>query len=644
MNLKALFNVNFLKENLKKSAGSLAFFLGIVPIINIIILIICLINKIEFMEFNLLSLTTILGLFIIPIVLSKTLFGFVFKAKSVDFIMSKPLSRKTIYFTNIIGGILVLIAFMLINSLIIGVFGLFSNLVVPFNLLIDYFIFFLISYIFLFICSVVAVSFTGNFITSIVVLLLVVFLFPFFSVINYGFFNSSVTKIKCNDDLCKPLNYNCYDNNGCINDLNNNIYHYNMVQYINQDYTVPTEIFKSFATDSNTVYRGMSIIKMSILSIVYLSIGYLIFKNRKMEENEVSFKNEFKHYFIKSLTLLPICLITYMLIKEGVTGFIISLTITIIYYLIYDLITRKEIYRLLKSLGICLITFALFNGFYALYDNLDHYITIDVSNINSITLQSFDDLTITDKNIIKSIIKDSINYTEYDTIINFDINGKKYYANMNLTNKVRDQIKNIYENHITKKVKELNIKNISYASLERENISIPLTNKFQKILSETFKNYQYIESENYITLYQYINHEYNSINIPLNASEELYSYVVSYLNKNSLKVLNSSNNAYFYTNNNESFFTDEETYTFEYIINSNIKEFKNYLEKNSIKQSNNNIKIYFNITNKTYCIIISDTKKFREEFNKYKEKVKDNSDYKNMLNDYKNMSEEENEY
>ena len=58
----------------------------------------------------------------------------------------------------------------------------------------------------------------------------------------------------------------------------------------------------------------------------------------------------------------------------------------------------------------------------------------------------------------------------------------------------------------------------------------------------------------------------------------------------------------------------------------------------------NNIKIYFNITNKTYCIIISDTKKFREEFNKYKEKVKDNSDYKNMLNDYKNMSEEENEY
>ena len=145
MNLKALFNVNFLKENLKKSAGSLAFFLGIVPIINIIILIICLINKIEFMEFNLLSFTTILGLFIIPIVLSKTLFGFVFKAKSVDFIMSKPLSRKTIYFTNIIGGILVLIAFMLINSLIIGVFGLFSNLVVPFNLLIDYFIFLLIS-------------------------------------------------------------------------------------------------------------------------------------------------------------------------------------------------------------------------------------------------------------------------------------------------------------------------------------------------------------------------------------------------------------------------------------------------------------------------------------------------------------------
>ena len=37
MNLKAFFNMNFFKENIKKSKGLLAFLLGIIPIINIII-------------------------------------------------------------------------------------------------------------------------------------------------------------------------------------------------------------------------------------------------------------------------------------------------------------------------------------------------------------------------------------------------------------------------------------------------------------------------------------------------------------------------------------------------------------------------------------------------------------------------------
>ena len=44
MNLKACFNFNFFKENIRKSKGLLAFLLGVIPIINIIYLIIFMIE------------------------------------------------------------------------------------------------------------------------------------------------------------------------------------------------------------------------------------------------------------------------------------------------------------------------------------------------------------------------------------------------------------------------------------------------------------------------------------------------------------------------------------------------------------------------------------------------------------------------
>ena len=133
MNLKVLFNFRYFKENIRKSKGLLAFFLGVVPIINIIILIsILTLGGDTLVDFKSLSLSTYLGLYIIPIVLSISLFGFIFKKKSVDFVMSKPISRKSIFLTNTIGGILVLILFMLINTIIFGLFGLFfSKLTIP---------------------------------------------------------------------------------------------------------------------------------------------------------------------------------------------------------------------------------------------------------------------------------------------------------------------------------------------------------------------------------------------------------------------------------------------------------------------------------------------------------------------------------
>ena len=139
MSLMKLFNFKYLKENIKKSRGLLAFFFGVIPLINIIVLITIISNdKINIMDFYSLSSITILGMFILPLVLAVSLFGFLFQKKSVDFVMSKPLSRKSIYVTNILGGIGIIIIFILLNALIFSFFGvLFQNLIITGALILE---------------------------------------------------------------------------------------------------------------------------------------------------------------------------------------------------------------------------------------------------------------------------------------------------------------------------------------------------------------------------------------------------------------------------------------------------------------------------------------------------------------------------
>ena len=70
MNLRVLWNKNYFKENLRKSKGLLAFFFGAIPLINILILIVTLVNGESRPELVEISMMTLMGLYIIPIVLS----------------------------------------------------------------------------------------------------------------------------------------------------------------------------------------------------------------------------------------------------------------------------------------------------------------------------------------------------------------------------------------------------------------------------------------------------------------------------------------------------------------------------------------------------------------------------------------------
>lgn len=181
MNLTKYFNFKYLLQNLKKSKGILTVLVLIIPVLTTLILIsrnTNIYNTIIF-EFELASIN-ILGMYIIPFIISVILGGYIFKRKSVDFINSMPMNRRTIYFTNFIGGLLVIVAIQclsLVTNLICA--RIFTQIFIPTAMIFDSFIVMLISYIFVYSACMLAQTVSGNVFTQIVVVALILFLVPF---------------------------------------------------------------------------------------------------------------------------------------------------------------------------------------------------------------------------------------------------------------------------------------------------------------------------------------------------------------------------------------------------------------------------------------------------------------------------------
>jgi len=647
MNLKALFNLNYFKENIKKSKGILAFLFGIVPLLNILILIICLFEKENILEFSLISSITHIGMYIIPIALAVSLFGFLFKQKSVDFVMSKPLSRKTVYFTNTAGGILILFVFLLINTLIYGLFGiLFNSLVIPFKLLLDYFIFYFISYVFMYSIISLGIAFSGNFITSLVILFIVILLYPFITLANGYLTNSySINYINCTEEACKPTNYECYSTD-CKEELKNNNYFYYLDKKIGDDYTTPVR----FTYGLNNIFSSKLLIKMFILSIIYLSVGYFIFQKRKMEENEISFRNEYKHYIVKSITLLPVCIITYFLMKEiHFIGLLIGIAIAFIYYIVYDLITRKEIYKFGKSLLIFIISFGIYNGMYAIVDCFDHNHILKVKDIDSVVLFNYGiNIEIDNKKIINKIMKVEMSNMEnmdtyYDSIIKTK-NGK-YITNISLSNdNISTEVKNYIKNEMKEIVNKYNYNNID--AVEYRDIYIPVTKELKSLIKESLNNFYASDYENLI-IYNYNNHKYETIRISVNANKELYKYVIEYANNIAVKDMknNSLYRNFYLSEMNSVYFTEFDNYIFDYVLNNNFDAFVRYVENNNkIYYTNSYLNIEFYGDRCYRNIRINDVESFKKEFDSYKEKLKNEEEYKNLIERYKQDNEVKYEY
>ena len=649
MNLKALFNFNFLKENVRKSKGLLAFLLGVIPIINIIFLIVLLTtSSSNLLEFDIVSFLTYAGIIFIPLSLSVTLFGFVLKKKSVDFILSKPISRKSLFITNTLGGILVILVFMIINTLIFGLFGLvFESLTIPFGLLVDYFLFWFISYVFMFTVINLAIVLSGNLITSIVVALIILLIVPYLNGINYitQDYYSGDNYIICENPDCKPESYYCYNDDDCEEHLLNNEYRLYYGKLLTYNFTAPLVMLNEAANNNDTFYNSMSLIKMIVLSVIYFAIGYFVFKNRKMENNETSFKSSFAHYLVKGITLFPICLLTYAIIEEtGAIGWLISIVGIIIYSVVYDLITRREIYKPVKSLIISALLFFLFTGVYASYFKVFDNPEKVIKKVDSIT---YEGMKITDTDLINNIIKSLLDKNTMGSsyVYNFIFtSGNTQYEvtadiNETLNNLLQDEL-NIWNKE---KIKKFDFNRIHY--MEYNDTMIPITKELKNIIKDNIHKIDEFDIDSLsetdtLYLYSYHNHHYESVMIPIKLDSELFNKIITYQNELFIKFrekidyeLSYNLNAY-----DSDVFSDEDYYVFDYVIRSNMTKFINYL-KNDNKIDANKDLTYIRVydMNKAYTITISDVQLFKEEFDSYKENLKDNKEYQRLVNNFREM-------
>ena len=649
MNLKALFNFNFLKENIRKSKGLLAFLLGVIPIINIIFLIVLLTtSSSNLLEFDIVSFLTYAAIIFIPLSLSVTLFGFVLKKKSVDFILSKPISRKSLFITNTLGGILVILVFMIINTLIFGLFGLvFESLTIPFGLLVDYFLFWFISYVFMFTVINLAIVLSGNLITSIVVALIILLIVPYLNGINYitQDYYSGDNYIICENPDCKPESYYFYNDDNCGEHLINNEYRLYYGKLLTYNFTAPLVMLNEAANNNDTFYNSISLIKMIVLSVIYFAIGYFVFKNRKMENNETSFKSSFAHYLVKGITLFPICLLTYAIVEEtGAIGWLISIVGIIIYSVVYDLITRREIYKPVKSLIISALLFFLFTGVYASYFKVFDNPEKVIKKVDSIT---YEGMKITDTDLINNIIKSLLdkNTTGSSYVYNFIFtSGNTQYEvtadiNETLNNLLQDEL-NIWNKE---KIKKFDFNRIHY--MEYNDTMIPITKELKNIIKDNIHKIDEFDIDSLsetdtLYLYSYHNHHYESVMIPIKLDSELFNKIITYQNELFIKFrekidyeLSYNLNAY-----DSDVFSDEDYYVFDYVIRSNMTKFINYL-KNDNKIDANKDLTYIRVydMNKAYTITISDVQLFKEEFDSYKENLKDNKEYQRLVNNFREM-------
>ncbi|MBR4110530.1 MAG: hypothetical protein IKK43_02430 [Clostridia bacterium] len=576
MSLTKLFNLKYFLQNVKKSKALILLLLIAVPMFTSIMLL--TVDSAYVMTFAELSIINIIGMYIIPIVLSMTLFDYVYKKNSVDFIGSMPLSRRTIFLTNTIGGIGIIIITQLLTMLsTLFLSQILSEVVIFGSMVWDIFIFFTVSYIFVFTVSNLAISFSGNKFSQLVSILIILFLVPFI-MISCELLGDDYRYISVEE----RVEYSLGDEGTRI------------IIEDPQYFTAPSYIFGEI-TNARYEYSTESIVKMLVLSVIYTAIGLFLFERKKLEMAGESYESEMLHLVVKLITFMPFMFIYCMLNNsDKVTVFLFFVAILAVYYFLFDLITNKKIKMKVTIPAFIIswiVVFAIYEGVLPKFGN-NNIDIINVNDVKNIYIESVKynsnyrcdfGLLVEDEELMKLILThadkrfvESSSYEYVDLTIDEAIvdegtekvdgrllyrgmsanliieleNGKTYECSKHFNGEIYQKILAKYgKEKVSKdfaKYIPLGDRNRFTESDEKE-ILETINNEFNTLtFEELYKIYNGTFSEYDLALYRYKNHRLIKNDFSYKGFEELHKLMTKKSNMHTKQVLYNIDNFYMY--------------------------------------------------------------------------------------------------
>lgn len=646
MNLIKSFNFSLLKQNFRKSKGTIILSLIIVPLIISIVFLIASkrVNNPQIFSAKILGTCDCVFMYIIPYLYSGILFGYVFKKNSSDFINSMPVNRTTVFVTNTIGGIFLITCIQLLSGIFMFLGSkIFSNLIVFPLAIFEIMLVSWISYVFVFIVSNLAISFSGSFGSQFIIVFLILFLVPI-----------------CLEGISGIRQANDYEYHSTIS-INNgyDIEEYDIIEPAN--YTMPFGFIKYFGFN----FSKLSNFRMVVLSAVYFILGLIFYKKRKMESVEEFFSTQRLHMFVKSLTLIPIVLFVNLLYSniDSYIIIVVAFCLTIFYYFIFDIVSKRKI-SLLVTISSFAISIVVMQVGIELIKNSDtQNKIININDIKAIAIgknsNSFDsdyfnreedtdelfdgNYFIKNNQLIEEVLANenysvknnqtiedifaNENNSSYRNNFYFNIklkNGKEYYLKTYISYEKYDKIKQLlidddnFAMHLYKKVCKTNgiigINNKTYSYSYSSNIYEIIDRENKKLINKSLKENPdflfetyYSNSNQRIEKMIYSNHRVEKYYIPIDYNEEVFSAVASSLNKKTIKIFNGDIDV----NTFEAKVYDKEHSEKEILNSYNIimlmKEYgkekfdpsqKYYVIEGEIKE-NNNYKHFVFYTNRT---------------------------------------------
>ncbi len=573
MNSKTCLHLKYVFQNLKKSRSILALILFLFPLITSLIQL-ATTNMGVVDLFGSSGLIT-LGMFVIPILFSLVLFSFLYKRKKVDFIIGMPLSRKQIFISNTLAGIILIIIMFLMNILFLFLFSCFNqNIVLNSSMVLDYLLVYGLGYISVFTTTNVAMSLVGNTMTQIIVTVLLLFLISFFLIFHQQVLNGPTRLVEydCSGATCEQIAYDrCVEQTGienCAEQAKENYYYTTLNKGQEYHGMVSTQAMITFVSGTTLTYDTTMLLKTFLWSLVMIFLGFFTFQKRKMEQCETSFTSFHIHTFVKCLTLFPLGILLFLM-QPSFRDALIIILVYLAYFFIYDLITQKRIQKIKISLGYFLITlFLAFLYSYGMeayinskkmpnFDYIKETLTIeDIEGIRFSSLNAYDmnvtsgyrldQILFTDEQAIEKILQYAFQNkttTPNDMSMHYTIvlkDGNTYYGYLTLREEERQALlKELQATDQAKNSTTLKESDIQTANFLEKNYTY---RQLQPILSELVESLDTNTSNTstqgeVLSIVIYKNHQLMILDAPSITNQTVLDYLMRKNNERTLEGL-----------------------------------------------------------------------------------------------------------